>query len=174
MQTKQSGGAGCDCHHTAPKIIRTGFLSCCSVIAVIYSKPCRRIPHLLCDVPLLVFTHLPGVALHNHIPSSSRGTAQSFFLCGAAHAIILPWHCSMIFLVWSSTSHLPGVVLHIPSSLRGTAHSFLLTTLIFLYFFIFLGDFLIFFVLYSALLRLPPLRFHCADGCWDRTQDRCN
>ncbi len=30
------------------------------------------------------------------------------------------------------------------------------------------------FVLYSALLHLPPLRFHCADGCWDRTQDRCN
>jgi hypothetical protein len=25
------------------------------------------------------------------------------------------------------------------------------------------------FVLYSALLHLPPLRFHCADGCWDRT-----
>ncbi len=21
---------------------------------------------------------------------------------------------------------------------------------------------------------LPPLKFHCADGCWDRTQDRCN
>jgi hypothetical protein len=30
------------------------------------------------------------------------------------------------------------------------------------------------FVQYSALLHLPPLRFHCADGCWDRTQDRCN
>jgi hypothetical protein len=27
---------------------------------------------------------------------------------------------------------------------------------------------------YSALFHLPPLRFHCADGCWDRTQDRCN
>ncbi len=27
-----------------------------------------------------------------------------------------------------------------------------------------------FFVQYSALLHLPPLRFHCAD----RTQDRCN
>ncbi len=40
---------------------------------------------------------------------------------------------------------------------------------------IFLGDFLnIFFVLYSTLLHLPPLRFHCADGCWKRTQDRCN
>jgi hypothetical protein len=38
---------------------------------------------------------------------------------------------------------------------------------------IFLSDFLIFFVLYSAPLHLPPLRFHCADGCWDRTQDRC-
>ncbi len=25
---------------------------------------------------------------------------------------------------------------------------------------------------YSTLLRLPPLRIHCADGCWDRTQDR--
>ncbi len=38
------------------------------------------------------------------------------------------------------------------------------------------GIFSIFFVLYrySALLHLPPLRFHCADGCWDRTQDRCN
>jgi hypothetical protein len=34
---------------------------------------------------------------------------------------------------------------------------------------------LVFFsVLYSALFHLPPLRFHCADGCWDRTQDRCN
>jgi hypothetical protein len=31
-----------------------------------------------------------------------------------------------------------------------------------------------FFVLYSALLLLPPLIFHCAVGCWDRTQDRCN
>ncbi len=36
------------------------------------------------------------------------------------------------------------------------------------------GIFSIFFVQYSALLHLPPLRFHCADGCWDRTQDRCN
>ncbi len=42
------------------------------------------------------------------------------------------------------------------------------------------GDFLggIFYlvlnVLYSTLLHLPPLRFHCADGWWDRTQDRCN
>jgi hypothetical protein len=33
---------------------------------------------------------------------------------------------------------------------------------------------LLFFVLYSALLHLPPLRFRCANGCWDRTQDRCN
>ncbi len=31
-----------------------------------------------------------------------------------------------------------------------------------------------FFVLYSTLLHLPPLKFHCADGCWDRTQDSCN
>jgi hypothetical protein len=38
----------------------------------------------------------------------------------------------------------------------------------------FLGGFLDFFVLYSTLLHLPPLRFHCADGCWDRTQDRCS
>jgi hypothetical protein len=32
-----------------------------------------------------------------------------------------------------------------------------------------LGGFFLFFVLYSALLHLPPLRFHCADECWDRT-----
>ncbi len=30
------------------------------------------------------------------------------------------------------------------------------------------------FVLYSTLLRLPPLRFHCVGGCWDRTQDSCD
>ncbi len=43
------------------------------------------------------------------------------------------------------------------------------------FFFVFLFFFLFFlFVHYSALLHLPPLRFHCADGCWDRTQDRCN
>ncbi len=26
-----------------------------------------------------------------------------------------------------------------------------------------------FFVLYSTLLHLPPLRFYCVGGCWDRT-----
>jgi hypothetical protein len=26
-------------------------------------------------------------------------------------------------------------------------------------------------VRYSTLLHLPPLRFHCVGGCWDRTQD---
>jgi hypothetical protein len=29
-------------------------------------------------------------------------------------------------------------------------------------------------LLYSALVHLLPLRFRCAGGCWDRTQDRCN
>ncbi len=29
-------------------------------------------------------------------------------------------------------------------------------------------------VLYSTLLNLPPLRFHCVGGCWDRTQDWCD
>ncbi len=43
------------------------------------------------------------------------------------------------------------------------------------YIIFFWGIFFFFlFVQYSALLHLPPLRFHCADGCWDRTQDRCN
>ncbi len=31
-----------------------------------------------------------------------------------------------------------------------------------------------FFIRYSTLLHLPPLRFHCVGGCWDRTQDCCN
>jgi hypothetical protein len=38
------------------------------------------------------------------------------------------------------------------------------------FFLIFGGIFYFLFVLYSALLHLPPLRFHCADGCWDRTR----
>ncbi len=29
---------------------------------------------------------------------------------------------------------------------------------------------LIFYVHYTALFHLPPLRFHCVGGCWDRTQ----
>jgi hypothetical protein len=47
-------------------------------------------------------------------------------------------------------------------------------TIFFFFFFFGGGIFFFFFVQYSALLHLPPLRFHCADGCWDRTQDRCN
>ncbi len=81
----------------------------------------------------------PPVALLNHfscvelrIPSSSRGTTQSFFLCGAAHPFILPWHYSIIFLVWCCISHYPTLAqlndsiflvwccMHIPSSSCGT------------------------------------------------------
>jgi hypothetical protein len=29
-------------------------------------------------------------------------------------------------------------------------------------------------VRYSTLLHLPPLRFHCVGGCWDRTEDSCD
>jgi hypothetical protein len=35
-------------------------------------------------------------------------------------------------------------------------------------------DFYILYVRYSTLLHLPPLRFHCVGGCWDRTQDSCD
>jgi hypothetical protein len=28
-----------------------------------------------------------------------------------------------------------------------------------------------FYIGYSTLLHLPPLRFHCVGRCWDRTQD---
>ncbi len=31
-----------------------------------------------------------------------------------------------------------------------------------------------FYVRYSTLLHLPPLRFHCVGGCWDRTKDSCD
>jgi hypothetical protein len=46
----------------------------------------------------------------------------------------------------------------------------------FFHHFLFSNIFGVFFLfeLHSALLHLPPLRFQCADGCWDRTQDRCN
>jgi hypothetical protein len=36
------------------------------------------------------------------------------------------------------------------------------------------GFFGFFYVLYSTLLHLPPLRFHCVRRCWDRTQDCCD
>jgi hypothetical protein len=31
-----------------------------------------------------------------------------------------------------------------------------------------------FYVRYSTLRHLPPLRFHCVGGCWDRTQGSCD
>ncbi len=43
------------------------------------------------------------------------------------------------------------------------------------YYYIRGGDFLfVFYVLYSTLLYLPTLKFHCVDGCWDRTQHCCD
>jgi hypothetical protein len=34
-------------------------------------------------------------------------------------------------------------------------------------------DFLGFFkLIYSTLLHIPPLRFHCGGGCYSRTRDR--
>ncbi len=36
------------------------------------------------------------------------------------------------------------------------------------------GFFGIFYVLYSTLLHLPPLRFRCVGGFWDRIQDWCD
>jgi hypothetical protein len=29
-------------------------------------------------------------------------------------------------------------------------------------------------ILYSTLLHLPPLRFHCIGGCWVRIKDCCD
>jgi hypothetical protein len=31
-----------------------------------------------------------------------------------------------------------------------------------------------FYELYSTLLHLPPLIFHCVRGCWNRTEDCCD
>jgi hypothetical protein len=36
------------------------------------------------------------------------------------------------------------------------------------------GIFRFFNVLYSTLFHLPSLRFHCAEGYWERTQDSCD
>jgi hypothetical protein len=36
------------------------------------------------------------------------------------------------------------------------------------------NSFIYFSVRYSTLLNLPPLRFHCVGGCWNRTQDSCD
>jgi hypothetical protein len=38
----------------------------------------------------------------------------------------------------------------------------------------FFRDFFFYYVRYSTLLHLPPLRFHYVGGCWDRTQDSCD
>ncbi len=91
-----------------------------------------------CSIIFIVWrctSYLLGVALR--IPSSSRGTTVLNHFscvalhipsswCGAVHPFILPWHYSIIFLVWRCTSHLLGVALRIPSSWCGAAHPFIL------------------------------------------------
>jgi hypothetical protein len=37
------------------------------------------------------------------------------------------------------------------------------------------GEFFVFFMYFiQHLLHLPPRRFHCVGGCWDRIQDCCD
>ncbi len=43
----------------------------------------------------------------------------------------------------------------------------------FQYIYVSTGDFLVFYVRYSKLLHLPPLRFQGVGRCWGRTQDCC-
>ena len=50
-----------------------------------------------------------------------------------------------------------------PESQQFSFFDFLINRGIFVDFFMY--------VLYSTLFYLPPLRFHCVGGCWDRTQD---
>ncbi len=38
----------------------------------------------------------------------------------------------------------------------------------------YLWIFFFFYMRYSTPFHLPPLRFHCVRGCWDRTQDSCD
>ncbi len=96
-------------------------------------------------------------------PSSSEGSHLSWYI-----SLVIPWPrdspCSQ-----AASTH--WVTLTVDTPLNSLLSSWFWLEF---FFYIFGGDFFIFFVLYSTLLHLPPLRFHCADGCWDRTQDRCN
>jgi hypothetical protein len=38
----------------------------------------------------------------------------------------------------------------------------------------YLSNIVICLVLYSALIHLPSLRFHCVGGCWNQTQESCD
>jgi len=78
--------------------------------------------------------------------SPSTATSVSFF-------------CNVTFIFLMSSVFFPATDILIPF------RNHTLKVFIFIVFFI---------VLYSTLLHLPPLRFHCTDGCWGRTQDRCN
>jgi hypothetical protein len=45
----------------------------------------------------------------------------------------------------------------------------------FIILFFYRGDFKnIFYVLYSTMFHLPPLRFHSVGGCWERILDCCD
>ncbi len=118
-------GAGCDCHHTAPKIIRAGFLSCCSVIAVIYSKPCSAylISSAMChSLSSLIFLVWRCTSLHPSVALLNN------FSCVALHIFVNKNEWAVCeWIVWRCTSHHPaGTAQWLPSSLCCAAHPILL------------------------------------------------
>jgi hypothetical protein len=90
---------------------------------------------------------------------AKANTVRAFFYAIKQRQIL----AALSFTLSSLGKNCPRILF--PLSRRGN------TGRAFFFIIIFLG---FFFILYSALLRLPPLRFPCADGCWDRTQDCCN
>ncbi len=74
------------------------------------------------------------------------------------------WSC-LSCMLWTCLPCMEWTVL---PCMEWTCLPCMLYTFYFILNFFFGGGFF-FFKLYSALLHLPPLRFHCADGCWDRT-----
>ncbi len=100
--------------------------------------------------------------------------------------MVFPWGLSVeakegrteavdMFCGGRALERLPDLAECITRPIMKTVCLFVINDISFFFFNIFGGDFFSFFsVQYSALLHLPSLRFHCADRCWDRTQERCN
>jgi hypothetical protein len=111
--------------------------------------------------------------IRNQLPiaeSNFFDNPLSFFTCKSRsemfHAFVSYWHWPWHYGINKTPPFLHFLIA------KGRTRTI---AYFFFFFNIFWGDFFfILFVQYSALLHLPPLRFHCADGCWDRTQDRCN
>jgi hypothetical protein len=130
-----------------------GFLSCSGRVSI-YAPNIRCANKLArCNYENLLWSASPNC----------KQIASSFCWRDRKRKYVLHWQMACSKWKWTSIATVPDLW---PTTVK------ILTHLISRYQLPLRGIFYIFYIRYSTLLHLPPLRFYCVGGRWHRTSDR--